>query len=155
MASKLSRLTGISEDCKLDSSSMIDMVFQLLLFFMVSSRIIVNQIDPNVEIPVAPNARPPEEAAGRIIVNVYEDGRFTGALGAREPLADMDAITEYVQRRKEQVGPGILPKILLRGHRHAIVKHSKTVIQGAGAAGVNQVIFSAYPNAMKYQNRGK
>lgn len=153
MASKLKTLTAVNEDCKMDSSSMIDMVFQLLLFFMVSSRMIVNQIDPNVSIPVAVNARAPEEAAGRIIVNIYSDGKFTDV--NKQPLADMSAITEYVMNRKQQVAPGIIPKIQLRGDREAVVKYSKQVVQGAGDAGVNTIIFSAFPNAMKYDNARK
>ena len=148
MARKISQLTGVSEDCKMDSSSMIDMVFQLLLFFMVSSRMITNQIDPAVEIPVAPNARPPEQSAGRIVINIYDDGRFSG--GNRLPLADMSAITEFVQKEKEGIEAGTTPKIMLRGHRTSLVKYSKQVVQGAGAAGVNTIIFSAFPSGKKY-----
>jgi biopolymer transport protein ExbD len=149
MATKISQLTGVSEDCKMDSSSMIDMVFQLLLFFMVSSRMITNQIDPNVEIPVAANARPPEQASGRIVINIYDDGRFSA--GKNQPLADMEAITEYVQREREGIDAGTTPKIMLRGHRTALVKYSKQVVQGAGAAGVNTIIFSAFPSGKKYK----
>jgi biopolymer transport protein ExbD len=53
MKKKLTSIQGVEEDCKMDSSSMIDMVFQLILFFMVSSRMLTNQIDPRVELPVA------------------------------------------------------------------------------------------------------
>ena len=92
MSDKLQNLTGVAEDCRTDSSSMIDMVFQLILFFMVSSRMLTNQIDPRVELPVAGNARPPEEAAGRIVVHVYDDGTF--GKDNKEPLPDMAAVTE-------------------------------------------------------------
>jgi biopolymer transport protein ExbD len=76
MKKKLTSIRGLEAECKMDSSSMIDMVFQLILFFMVSSRMLTNQIDPRVELPVATNARPPEEAAGRIVLHVYDDGSF-------------------------------------------------------------------------------
>jgi biopolymer transport protein ExbD len=78
MKKKLTSIQGVEEDCKMDSSSMIDMVFQLILFFMVSSRMLTNQIDPaGGDCPVAGNARPPE--AGRRVassIHVYDDGRF-------------------------------------------------------------------------------
>jgi len=138
---------SITDEPKVDSSSMIDMVFQLILFFMVSSRLLTNQIDPNVEIPVATNARPPEQAAGRIVVHVYEDGGFGGASRDKEPLPDMAAVTEYVMRNKEKIEPGVTPKILLRGDKRSIVKYSKQVVKAAGDAGVNTVIFSAFPSA--------
>lgn len=148
MTRKLASMS-ITDEPKVDSSSMIDMVFQLILFFMVSSRLLTNQIDPNVEIPVATNARPPEQAAGRIVVHVYEDGGFGGASRDKEPLPDMAAVTEYVMRNKEKIDPGVTPKILLRGDKRSIVKYSKQVVKAAGDAGVNTVIFSAFPSAKK------
>jgi biopolymer transport protein ExbD len=145
MASKLASLTAIDENVTMDSSSMIDMVFQLLLFFMVSSRLMLNTIDPAVEIPVATNAKPPEEHAGRIIIHVYEDGGFGGINRTEEPLPDTGAITAYVEEKKAVMEPGVTPKILLRGDKASIVKYSKQAVQAAGAAGVNTIIFSAFP----------
>ena len=145
MSNKLTELTGIDEDVTVDSSPMIDMVFQLILFFMVSSRLLVNQIDPRVEIPVASNAKPPEIHAGRIIVHIYDDGTFSGSGGAKEPLADMSAITDYVTVKKEQMEQGVTPKILLRGDKRTVVKYAKQVVQASGEAGVNSIIFSAFP----------
>jgi biopolymer transport protein ExbD len=147
MSSKLSQMTAVEEDPTVDSSPMIDMVFQLILFFMVSSRLLVNQIDPRVEIPVASNAKPPEIHAGRIIVHIYDDGTYSK--DNKEPLADMSAITDYVSVKKEQMEQGVQPKILLRGDKRTVVRHSKKVVQAAGDAGVNSIIFSAFPTAKK------
>lgn len=147
MKKKLTSIQGVEEECKMDSSSMIDMVFQLILFFMVSSRMLTNQIDPRVELPVAGNARPPEEAAGRIVVHVYDDGTF--GKDNKEPLPDMAAVTEYVTQRKEKIETGVTPKILLRGDKRSIVKFSKQVVKASGDAGVNTIIFSAFPAAKK------
>lgn len=146
MNRKLANL-NITEEPKVDSSSMIDMVFQLILFFMVSSTLITNQFDPRVNIPVAENARPPEQAIGRIVVHIYDDGTFSK--DNKEPLPDMAAITEYVMQRKEKIEAGATPKILLRGDKNSIVKFSKQVVKASGDAGVNTIIFSAYPVAKK------
>lgn len=147
MASKLKSLLPVEDEAKVDASSMIDMVFQLILFFMVSSRLLTNQIDPRVDIPVAPNAKPPEQSAGRIVVHIYDDGTFSK--GSKEPLPDMHAITNYVTEEKQKVDQGVTPKILLRGDKRSVVKYSKQVVQAAGEAGVNTIIFSAYPTAKK------
>tara|TARA_R110002049_G_scaffold267031_1_gene443291 strand:- start:19 stop:462 length:444 start_codon:yes stop_codon:yes gene_type:complete len=147
MSSKLNQLTNDEESVTVDSSPMIDMVFQLILFFMVSSRLLVNQIDPRVDLPVAENAKPPEVHAGRIIVHIYDDGTFSQ--DDKTPLADMAAITDYVNVKKEVIEPGVDPKILLRGDKRTVVKFSKQVVQAAGEAGVNSIIFSAYPTAKK------
>ena len=145
MSAKLANLSAIDEDVTMDNSSMIDMVFQLLLFFMVSSRLLLNTIDPAIEIPVASNAKPPEEHAGRIVIHVYEDGGFGGKNRAEEPLADMADITSYVREKTAVMEQAVKPKILLRGDKDSIVKYSKQVVQAAGEAGVNTIIFSAYP----------
>lgn len=146
MASKLVELNPVAEDPAVDSSSMIDMVFQLLLFFMVSSRLLLNTIDPAIELPVASNAKPPEEHAGRIVIHVYEDGGFGGKNRAEEPLADTVAIRNYVQEKTAQMEGGVKPKILLRGDKASLVKYSKQVVKAAGEAGVNTIIFSAFPS---------
>lgn len=148
MRRNLQELTGIAEDCKTDSSSMIDMVFQLILFFMVSSHLIDAQHDPEVKLPVAEFAREPESADGRIVVDIHADGRFAGS--GMTPLADMDAITEYVRQEKENLKAGVTAKVLLRGDKEAAVKYGKQVVQAAGAAGVNQIVFSAYSDARRY-----
>lgn len=147
MKKKLSNIQGVNEECKMDSSSMIDMVFQLILFFMVSSRMLTNQIDPRVQLPVAGNARPPEEAAGRIVLHVYDDGTF--GKDNKEPLPDMAAVTEYVTQRKEKIEAGTTPKVLLRGDKRSIVKFSKQAVKASGDAGVSTIIFSAFPSAKK------
>lgn len=147
MARKLAQITAVDEDPNIDSSSMIDMVFQLLLFFMVSSRMVLNTIDPAVDIPVAANAKPPEEHAGRIVVHVYKDGGFSGKNRKEEPLDTLTQITAYVEQKKAVIEQGVTPKILLRGDKASLVKYSKQVVQAAGEAGVNTIIFSAYPTA--------
>lgn len=147
MARKLANITPPDEDPTMDNSSMIDMVFQLLLFFMVSSRMVLNTIDPAIEIPVAPNAKPPEVHAGRIVIHVYEDGGFGGKNRKEEPLDTLTQITAYVEEKKTVMEAGVTPKILLRGDKNSLVKYSKQVVQAAGDAGVNSIIFSAYPVA--------
>jgi biopolymer transport protein ExbD len=149
MAKKLNQIEAVDEELNVDSSSMIDMVFQLLLFFMVSSRLLLNTIDPAIEIPVASNAKPPEEHAGRIVIHVYDDGGFGGKNRTEEPLPDSLSVTNYVEEKKLLMETGVTPKVLLRGDKKAIVKYAKQVVQAAGNAGVNTVIFSAYPTAKR------
>ena len=57
-----------------DMSPMIDLVFLLLIFFMVASRLITYKKDENVEIPIVIDGQVPELIKGRVIINVYQDG---------------------------------------------------------------------------------
>ncbi|TAE78158.1 MAG: biopolymer transporter ExbD [Verrucomicrobia bacterium] len=143
-SSKLRNSSNSGEDdCKLDMSPMIDMVFLLLMFFLVNATVIVVKQDPNVTPPVAVNSRKAEEGNGRIVVNVYEDGKFTTEL--KEPLDDEDAITELVRTEKDKIDKlGYKPKLHLRGDKDTVFKYSRQVIRAAAKAQVDQVVFAVY-----------
>ena len=162
MASKklLAVSEGEKDDARMDMSPMIDMVFLLLIFFMVASTLIVNRLDPYVKPPIADKAVPAEQAIGRIVINVYSQesieerqkndpsyvgAKFTNEMG--EPLEDEDAITTFVSERVEEIKlahPEITPRILLRGDRRSQVIEAKRVAKASGAAGVIDIIFSSY-----------
>lgn len=140
---KLASITGIAEDSKMDNSSMIDMVFQLLLFFMVSSHLIEHHKDPRVIIPQAANGKTAGEAAGRIILNIYADGSYSDEFS--KPLADSSAVTMYVRKIRESLPPTTDPNILIRGDKSAVVKHAKEAVKAAAVAGVNKIVFCVSP----------
>ena len=60
---------------KVDMSPMIDLVFLLLIFFMVSSTLITYRKDPDVIIPVATAGKVPKDIQGRVILNILTTGR--------------------------------------------------------------------------------
>jgi len=81
MASKSSKLrkaiAGGDDEGKIDMSPMIDMVFLLLIFFIVNATAIIVRTDPEVLPPVAKNSIRQEDGRGRIVVNVRKDGTYT------------------------------------------------------------------------------
>jgi biopolymer transport protein ExbD len=148
MASKLTTASRQDlEDMKMDMSPMIDMVFLLLIFFIVASNLIRYRIDPNVLIPIADKASEAKGFDGRIIINIYDDGTFYDELS--KPLDNEDAITAHVREKREQAEAGGIDesriRIMIRAHKDAQVLHSKKVVRAGGLAGVNKVIFSSYP----------
>jgi len=137
---------------KLDMSPMIDMVFLLIIFFMVASEFVVIRKDPDVTVPIAPAGRPIESILGRVLVNVYSDDVMREK-NRTSPFADvdsnelfMDQLTELVRNaREENERNNIAPTILmLRGDREALVRRTKEALTAAGAAGVNDIIFAAF-----------
>ena len=127
-----------------DMSPMIDMVFLLLIFFIVNATAIIVKTDPEVTPPVADQARVQEDGRGRIVVNVREDGTFT-AEDFNMVLEDVDAIREYVREAREEIErQGLAPKLHLRGDKDTVFRHSRTAIRGAAGAGVDQVVFAVY-----------
>jgi biopolymer transport protein ExbD len=146
-----------TEDATLDMSPMIDMVFQLIIFFMVTATLVTLKKDPDVRVPVAPKGNVSESATGRVLVNVYSD-EVMRKKGLETPFADeqskpltFDQITDLVREAREKnEAIGVKPTILmLRGDRGSIVRRTKEALAAAGAAGVNDVVFSALQDDFK------
>ena len=152
MASKKLRSAqgGVDEDMKIDMSPMIDMVFLLLIFFLINATMVIVKMDKKVVIPIAADSKPQEIKAGRIVINVYGDeeaakeGRFRMEDGETVFNSDED-MTKYIEDKKEEMKErGHTPRIHLRGDRGALFKYNRRVIRAAAKAGVNEVIFVSY-----------
>lgn len=146
MANSKLRSAGVIEDeeKKIDMSPMIDMVFLLLVFFIVNATAIIVKTDPEVLPPIAKNSKPQEDGRGRIVINVREDGTYT-AEDFNVILPDETAMIDLVKKEKDKIIPlGIIPKLHLRGDQDAIFKYSRVAIRAAAVAGVDQVVFAVY-----------
>ncbi|MBG7607175.1 MAG: biopolymer transporter ExbD [Verrucomicrobia bacterium] len=144
-SSKLRKASAAADDdAKVDMSPMIDMVFLLLIFFIVNATAIIVQTDPEVLPPVAKNSEKQKDGSGRIVVNVHEDGTYT-AENFNVILKDETDIFDLVKTQKEANDAlGEESKLHLRGDLNAVFKHSRTAIRAAATAGVDQVIFAVY-----------
>jgi biopolymer transport protein ExbD len=144
-ASKLREATVEPEaECALDMSPMIDMVFLLLIFFIVNATAIIVQTDPNVRPPVAVNAKRQEDGSGRIVVNIRPDGTMT-AEDYNTILPGEDEIYDMVKSMKERHDSlGMVSKLHLRGDKDAVFRYCRTAIRGAARAGVDQVVFAVF-----------
>ncbi|MDA0766247.1 MAG: biopolymer transporter ExbD [Verrucomicrobia bacterium] len=140
---------GAGDELKIDMSPMIDMVFLLLIFFLVNASLVIVKMDKRVTIPVATNSNRQSEKKGRIVINVYGDehsaeGRFRMEDGKTVFGSDED-MEQFIKDEKEKMDAlGVIPKIHLRGDRDSLFKYSRRVIRVAAKAGVNQVIFVSY-----------
>lgn len=143
-SSKLRGSTSTGEDdLKIDMSPMIDMVFLLLLFFLVNATAIIVKQDPKVRPPIAVNSRIAQDGTGRIVVNIWNDGTFTNE--SYQKLDNEELITEMVKKEKERIDLlGFKPKLHLRGDKEAVFKFSRQVIRAAAKGGVDQVVFAVY-----------
>lgn len=140
---------GGGDELKIDMSPMIDMVFLLLIFFLVNASLVIVKMDKRVKIPVATASDRQAEKLGRIVINVYGDehaaeGRFRMEDGKTVFPSD-EEMEQFIKEEKEKwEGEGVVPKIHLRGDRDSLFKYSRRVIRTAAKAGVNQVIFVSY-----------
>jgi biopolymer transport protein ExbD len=135
---------GSNDELQVDMSPMIDMVFLLLIFFIVASTVIVVKQDPEVKPPVAKYSKKAKDGKGRIVINVRQDGTFL-AETATLTFDDAEDIQKYVKERKAiEEGKGLVPVIHLRGDQGVPFKYVRKVIRAAAIAGVDNVIFSVY-----------
>ncbi|MGA0846152.1 MAG: ExbD/TolR family protein, partial [Luteolibacter sp.] len=141
--------TEPESECKMDMSPMIDMVFLLLIFFIVNATAIIVQTDPEVKPPIAKNSKRQIDGSGRIVINVHEDGTCT-AEDFRVILQDEDAIYDLVKKMKERNDRlTVESKLHLRGDKDTVFRHSRNVIRAAARAGVNQVVFAVFTREPK------
>ena len=135
---------GSEEELNIDMSPMIDMVFLLLMFFLVAASVIVVKQDPGVEPPIAKNSKKTKDGKGRIVINIHEDGSFY-AESVSLTFADEAALEEYVMKQKIlQKENGNVALIHIRAHKKVSFKYVRTVIRASANAGVDNVIFAVF-----------
>ncbi len=146
MASKRLQAYAASQDeeMSVDMSPMIDLVFLLLIFFLVNANMIVVKMDKDVEVPVAKDSQKQEDKNGRIVVNVYSDGTVKDANGKMTFDSDTDLINFLQEQKLIVEGFGYKPSLHLRGDRKAVFRHARRVINCASKAGFSDVKFATY-----------
>jgi len=154
MASNKLRALNAKEEkeSEMDMSPMIDMVFLLLIFFIVVSSPLIVKMDPAVQPAIAFNSTPPDDKNGRIVLNIRGEDEYY-KLNFSDDDAKMTSeedITRYVEeevKRIKALNSDYKPKLHLRGHKEVLFEFSQKAIAGAAAGGVNDIVFSVYPFA--------
>jgi biopolymer transport protein ExbD len=129
-------------DDEVDMAPMIDMVFLLLVFFMVSSHLQSEEFI-DLGIPKASAATIPEDRSERLVVSVNAEGDlFLGA----NPILEED-LAIVLRERNDQVlalTDGQRQKLYLRGDGEADHGDVRKVMQLAADAGIVDIIFATH-----------
>ncbi|MEM0970052.1 MAG: biopolymer transporter ExbD [Verrucomicrobiota bacterium] len=123
---------------KADLSPMIDLVFLLLIFFMVTANMITYKKDPRVVVPIASDAKVPELVEGRVVMNVLEDGTIVNVDGKVLSSAELTQVMEAARARNART------RLHLRADARVPYKHVKEASRASSKGGVPTVIFSTY-----------
>jgi len=124
-----------NEDIEVDMSPMIDMVFLLLIFFIVASTVIDEKVP--VKIPKAAYAKVPEDTTGRLVVSVNKDDEMF--------VGPMPVTIEQLKERLEielEADPNL--RILIRSGKEVKYKTNEKIMEACAAVGANDLIYSAY-----------
>jgi len=125
------------EDLSVDMSPMIDMVFLLLIFFIVASAII-DEKKP-VDIPDAVYAKVPEDETGRFEITVTAEGD----LFVKSEQISIDELKTLLKPELE-FDSGL--KVVLRSDGNVKYKVNEEIMTACGEVGANDLIFSAFEN---------
>ena len=117
---------------------MIDLVFLILIFFMIASSAIRYKQDANVTIPIADRAEVPEMIEGRVLINIYPNGSTYDENS--QPISIEEI--EIMMMKALSANPNT--RLHLRADREVRHEMVKKVIAASSRGGVNQVIFSTY-----------
>lgn len=103
------------ENPELNMTPMIDVVFQLIIFFMVATKFAEIERDLRVNPPAAKHVQAVTAAPRELIINVTKDGAYL-INGVEYPLADLEAlIARAVQENPDQA-------VVVRGDRRVILQ---------------------------------
>lgn len=130
---KISNLSG--EDARFDMTPMMDIVFQLIAFFMIVATYVTRE-KVEVELPLAVNAAIAENQQGRMLISISVDGQVWAG---SQPVT-LDELADQVRAwQAEDDGSRIVIRAD-RGNRYGLVKQVMKVCRDAGIA---DIIFSS------------
>jgi biopolymer transport protein ExbD len=116
---------------------LIDVVFLLIIFFLVASHFIRNEPVERIELPVATQAKDDDESANRLIVTVVPSGELK--LGATSITVD-----EFEQRLQILVAKNgaASTELRIRADRSTVYSNVEPLLITAARHGVTKVRFS-------------
>lgn len=125
------------DDLAVDMSPMIDMVFLLLIFFIVASAVI-DEKKP-VEIPSAVYAKVSEDETGRFELTVTANGDLFYKMN-QITLDELKARLEPELKVDEDL------RIVIRADENLRYEVSEKIMEACAEVGANDLIFSAFEN---------
>ena len=124
------------DDAQFQMAPMIDMVFLLLVFFMLASQLSQQQ-NVRLDMPTAASGVVPEERPDRYIVNITLDGQLYSGMNEVE-LADLGDLVLAAREANPQL------KVSLRADREAPYREIRRVLSAMAEVGIDDFIFGVY-----------
>ena len=120
------------EELVVNLTPLIDVVFLLLIFFMVTTTFLDPEREIEVELPTTESAGEPDRLPDELVVNVLEDGRL---------MVSGEAVTreELLVRFKRAAQHDPETPVTIRGHRFARHENIVGVMDACGVAGLSNL----------------
>lgn len=123
------------ERTEMQFAPMIDIVFLLLIFFIVTWSYARFETEIDISVPAAAEGKSPKRTVGEIIVNVKKDGAIfvEGKANSEEEL--MATLSQVAREYKDQA-------VILRGDKETAFDHIVSVLNVCQKAGIWNVAFA-------------
>ena len=128
-----------SGDVSFNMTPMIDVVFLLLIFFLVASHLARQETQLELPLPAADSGEETAAAdAPRLTINLLADGAM---LVAGRPLAAAELRERLAERRRAE---GDRLEVRIRADRNSPYRHAAAVMRACAQAGVWNVTYAVY-----------
>ncbi len=132
-------------DDEINMAPMIDMVFLLLIFFMVASHLTALERVP-VLLPVADKAVVPKEARGRQLITIRAEDNLKETATIYMNLQAVD-INQFATEIKKMYEADENLQVYLRADRFVKHRFVKGVMEACADAGVVDIIFGTFESS--------
>jgi len=123
----------------INMTPMIDVVFQLIIFFLISSHLSKQEAQLPLPLPVAASGeKEGDETNPRVTINVRADGQLSLAgkpLGAAE-------LAQRLQGKLAETGADL--EVRIRSDRTVAYRHVEPILLACARAGIWNVAFAVY-----------
>jgi len=131
-----------SEEVKLNMTPMIDIVFQLIIFFVVAAEMEKKSFDQRIQLAISPDGPAIEKRDPRtIVIDVNDRG---GVSIAMTPMS-LSTLTSVL--RQSVASYGATTPVHIRGDRSTDHEYIRRVLDACGEAGIWRVSFIALKEA--------
>jgi biopolymer transport protein ExbD len=132
-------LRARTTDVGINMTPMIDVVFQLIIFFLVTSHFARQELQMSLPLPAADSGlAEPTAARPKLVINVTGDGgiHFTGR---QVTPAELQA---RLAQRAAELGTDV--EVRIRGDRSVAYRHVEPVMVACARAGIWNVTYAVY-----------
>lgn len=124
------------EDASIDMAPMIDLVFLLLIFFMVAS--VASDAKVEVDIPMSSHAKVADNIQGRVVVSIDVDGKYFAYMNEME---DLDALVDLLSDEVER-NPDL--RVVIRADQRVVYEDCKKLMIACAEIGISDLIYAAF-----------
>ena len=134
-----SHLKGSGVDFNM--TPMIDVVFLLIIFFLVSSHLAKQEVHMNLPLPDAQSGIQAENSKlPRVVVNISSEGALRIRMAGRQ--LTLEQFQERLVKRREKYGQDL--EVRIRSDRSVPYRNISPVMQRCAEAGIWNVTFAVY-----------